>query len=426
VDYVLSEMDSAYAMVPDKYMTAGGTEDATQAGRINKLVIDAVKSQVLLFDASPLYNGNPDYAGYKNKDGKQLMNTSYDAGKWAKAAAASKLAIDHAVANGKSIFKVTNADPFVAAFNSYRDLFLTGWATEGIWTRAVTAYQTWENDAAPRAVNGTGFNAALSAPQEMVDKYRMINGKAINETGSNYTESGFTATAKAGYYVAGTSNMYVNREPRFYNSITFNGATIPFVAKTGQTYVQFWPAGNSGNANGAETKFPKTGYLVRKHTNPSRNLSNNAGNVVRPAMYIRLAELYLNYAEALNEADPGNSDVLTYLNAIRTRGGIPALLPGLSQADMRKQIQQEKCIEMAYEGCRFFDLRRWKIANTPEARQGGDFTGMDVFDGNSLSDPAFYVKTRTSTRIWDNKYYIFPIPQSELNKNFVMVQAPGY
>jgi hypothetical protein len=81
---------------------------------------------------------------------------------------------------------------------------------------------------------------------------------------------------------------------------------------------------------------------------------------------------------------------------------------------------------MAYEGCRFFDIRRWKIANTPEGKQGGDFTGMNVLDGNSLSDPAFYVKTRTSTRVWDNKYYIFPIPQSELNKNFVMVQAPGY
>jgi len=426
VDYVLAEMDAAQAMVPDKYVTAGGTEDASQSGRINKLVINAVKAQVLLFDASPLYNGNPDYANYKNDDGKQLMNTSYDAGKWAKAAAAARSAIDHAKANGKDIFKMTNADPFVAAFNSYRELFLTGWSTEGIWTRAVTAYQGWENDAAPRAANGTATNAALSVPQEMVDKFRMINGKAINETGSNYNEKGFATAAKSGYYVAGTSNMYVNREPRFYNTITFNGSTVPFVAKTGQTHVQYWPAGNSGNGNGSEVRFAKTGYLVRKHTNPARNLSNNAGNVVRPAMYIRLAELYLNYAEALNESDPGNAEILIYLNAIRTRGGIPALAAGLSQANMRKQIQMERCIEMSYEGCRFFDVRRWKIANTPEGRQGGDFTGMNVFAGDNLTDPTFYVKTRTSTRTWDNKYYIFPLPQSELNKNFVMVQAPGY
>ena len=426
IDYVLAEMDSAYVMVPDKYLTSTGTEDASQSGRINKLVINAVKSQVLLFDASPLYNGNGDYANFKNDDGKQLMNTTYDASKWAKAAAAAKVAIEHAKANGKNIFKVTNADPFVAAFNSYRDLFLTGWSTEGIWTRAVTVYQTWENDAAPRAANGTTTNAALSVPQEMVDRYRMINGKAINEAGSTYTETGFTATAKTGYYVTGTSNMYVNREPRFYNSITFNGAAIPFVARTGQTYVQYWPEGNSGNGNGSEVRFPRTGYLVRKNTNPARNLSNNAGNVVRPAMYIRLAELYLNYAEALNESDPGNADILTHLNAIRTRGGIPALSAGLSQADMRKQIQMEKCIEMAYEGCRFFDVRRWKIATTPEGRQGGDFTGMNVMTGTGLTDVSFYVKTRTSTRIWDNKYYIFPILQSELNKNFAMVQAPGY
>jgi starch-binding outer membrane protein, SusD/RagB family len=388
-----------------------------------------VKSQVLLYDASPLYNGNPDYANYKNADGKQLMNTGYDANKWQKAADAAKAAIANAEANGKSIFfAATNADPFIWAFNSYRDLFLSGWSTEGIWTRAVTAYQTWENDAAPRAANGTAANASLSLPQEFVDRYRMINGKNINEAGSNYNATGFTATAKAGYYVAGTSNMYVNREPRFYNSVTFNGSTIPFVAKSGQTYVQFWPTGNSGNANGSEIKFPRTGYLVRKHTNPARNQSGNAGNIVRPAMYIRLGELYLNCAEALNETNAPVADILKYLNPIRKRGGIPelSLAGSFTQAEMRKLIQTERCIEMAYEGHRFFDIRRWKIVNTPEGKQDGDFNGMNVFAGTGLGDPDFYIKTRTSTRNWDNKYYIFPVPQSELNKNYAMVQAPGY
>lgn len=432
IDYVLAEMDSAQNMVPDKHVTAGGTEDATQSGRINKMIISAVKSIVLLYDASPLYNGNPDYANFKNMDGKQLMNTSYDASKWKRAADSAKVAIDRAKANGKAIFKEPlpfTTNDFVTAFNSYRDLFLNGWSTEGIWTRAVTAYLAWESDAAPRAANGSSVNASLVVPQEMVDKFRMINGKAINESGSTYKESGFATTAKSGFYVAGTSNMYVNREPRFYNSITFNGATIPFVAKTGQTYVQFWPSGNSGNGNGSEVRFPKTGYLVRKHTNPARNLVNTTtGNVARPAMYIRLAELYLNYAEALNESEPGHSDILIHLNATRTRGGLPPLTAamGLSQADIRKQIQMEKCIEMAYEGCRFFDVRRWKIANTPEGRQGGDFSGMNVIAGDNLTDPAFYVKTRTSTRNWDNKYYIYPLPQSELNKNLTLVQAPGY
>lgn len=429
INYVLSEMDAAKEMVPERHVVAAtGADDLSQMGRITKLIIEAVKSQVMLYDASPLFNGNAGMANFKNKDGQALMNTSYDAARWAKAATASKEAIDHAIAFGKKIFKATpvNADPFIAAFNSHRDLHLTGWSDEGIWIRTTTAYQTWEVDAAPRAANGTTTNSNLTPPQQMVDFYRMSNGKAINETGSGYADTGFTNTAKSGFYVAKTSNMYVGREPRFYNAITFNGATVPFVAKTGQTHVQFWPAGNSGNGGGSEVRYPRTGYLVRKNTNPARNLSNNAGNVVRPAMYIRLGELYLNYAEALNESSPGHPDILVYLNAIRTRGGIPALADGLTQEEMRKQIRLERCIELAYEGHRFYDVRRWKIASEPEGRQGGEFTGMNVLTGNSLSDPAYYVRTRTSTRAWDDRFYLFPLPQSELNRNTKMVQPPGY
>jgi hypothetical protein len=172
--------------------------------------------------------------------------------------------------------------------------------------------------------------------------------------------------------------------------------------------------------------YPKTGYLVRKNTNAGRNLQSNAGNVVRPAMYIRLGELYLNYAEALNESDPSNPDVLTYLNFIRVRGGIPALATGLDQATMRKLIQRERCIELAYEGHRFFDVRRWKIVTEPEGRQGGEFHGMNVFTGTSLGDVAFYERTRTSTRVWNIRYNLLPLPQSEVNKNFKMVQTFGY
>jgi hypothetical protein len=427
INYVLSEMDAAKELVPERHTVAAtGADDLSQTGRITKLIIDAVKSQITLYDASPLFNGNAAMANFKNKDGQALMNTNYDATKWDKAAAASKEAIDHAIAYGKKLFKATHADAFTAAFNTHRDLYLTGWSDEGIWLRTVTGYQAWEVDAAPRAANGTTTNSNLTPPQEMVDHFRMLNGKSINEAGSGYTETGFSAAAKTGFYVAGTSNMYVGREPRFYNAITFNGATVPFVARTGQTHVQFWPAGNSGNGGGSEVRYPRTGYLVRKNTNPARNLSNNAGNVVRPAMYIRLGELYLNYAEALNESNPGHADILIYLNAIRTRGGIPVLATGLSQDEMRKQIRLERCIELAYEGHRFYDVRRWKNANDAEGRQGGEFTGMSVLTGTGLTDPAYYVRIRTSTRVWDDRFYFFPLPQSELNRNQKMVQPPGY
>ncbi len=427
INYVLSEMDAAKEMVPERHVVvATGADDLSQTGRITKLIIEAVKSQITLYDASPLFNGNAGMANFKNKDGQALMNTSYDATKWARAATAAKEAIDHAASLGKKIFKVTNADAFVAAFNSTRDLHLTGWSDEGIWIRTVTAYAQWEIDAAPRAANGSTTNSNLTPPQEMVDHYRMLNGKRINETGSGYSETGFTNSAKTNYYVAGTSNMYVNREPRFYNTFTFNGSTVPFIAKTGQTHVQFWPAGNSGNGGGSEVRYSRTGYLVRKNTNPARNLSNNAGNIVRPAMYIRLGELYLNYAEALNESNPGHADILFYLNAIRTRGGIPALSGSISQDDMRKHIRLERCIELAYEGHRFYDVRRWKSVNDADDRQGGEFTGLNVLNGASLTDPVFYTRTRVATRAWDDRFYLFPLPQSELNRNTKMVQPPGY
>ncbi len=427
INYILSEMEAAKELVPEKHLVpSSGEDDLSQTGRITKLIVEAVQSQVLLYDASPLFNGNSNFTEFRNRDGKQLMNLTADPSKWAKAAEAAKAAIDHAEATGRKLYTASDNDPFLAAVKSVRGLFLTGWSDEGIWIRTNTGFSVWEEDAAPRAANGTKTNAVLSIPQEMVDKYRMTNGLNIDEAGSGYEETGYVTTGKSGFYVTGTSKMYVNREPRFYANITFNGSTIPFVPKSGQTRVEFWPMGNSGNAHGSQNMFPKTGYLVRKNTNVSRNLQSNAGNVVRPAMYIRLAELYLNYAEALNESDPGNADILKYLNAVRVRGGIPGIAAGLDQAAIRAIIQRERCIELAYEGHRFYDIRRWKITDKPEGRQGGDFHGMNVFTGESLSDDAYYERTRTSTRLWYDRYNLLPLPQSEVQKNSQMVQTIGY
>ncbi|HMR19735.1 MAG TPA: RagB/SusD family nutrient uptake outer membrane protein, partial [Sphingobacterium sp.] len=169
-----------------------------------------------------------------------------------------------------------------------------------------------------------------------------------------------------------------------------------------------------------------TGYTTRKNIHPTFSRTPAADGPGRPAMYIRLAELYLSYAEALNESNPTHGDVLTYLNAVRTRAGLPAL-SGLSQDQMREQIRRERQIELAFEGHRYFDVRRWKVADRPGYYQGGEYHGMDITKGSTLSDPAFHTRVVAVRRArWNSRFYFLPFLQSEMDRNKELVQLPGY
>ncbi len=423
VAYVLSEMDKAKQDVPTQFYLLGSTTDLDklQTGRITKNIVSAVQSQILLYDASPLYNGNSEMADFKNFDGKQLISQSADASKWKKAADAAKAVID---LNQWQLYRVADPDPFKAAYLSCKNLYWDGWKTEGIWVRPSSAYQyQWEQHCSPRNTNGNAWNG-MGVTQELVDVFRMNNGKPIADPTSGYAESGFSP-AKAGFYVANTFNMYVNREPRFYVDVTFSGSVIPTIPKAGESYVGFFFSGNCGKG-GAPRDWPKTGYTARKNVNPNVNF-NPATTVARPAMIIRLAEIYLNYAEALNEYAAGSTDILTYLNMVRDRGGLPPLLPGLSQDEMRKQIRLERQIELCFEGQRYFDVRRWKVADQPAYHQGGTFYGMNMDKGSSLTDMSFYQRTPALRRSdWQRKNYFWPVPQSEVDRNKKLVQFPGY
>jgi len=424
VNWLLSELDLANQDLPEEiYQSGTTTVDPTQTGRITQMIVAALKSQILLYHASPLYNGNKDYANFKNYDGTVLFNQTYDASRWEKAATAAKAAIDLAESHGKGLYQVTNADPFRAAFLSSRDLYWDGWRKEGIWVRPSSATVNWEKRTSPRCVAGTAFSY-MGVTQELVDAFRMTSGMTIQQD-PNYTETGFT-TAGNEYYVAGTSKMYQGREPRFYAFVTFNGSVIPGAPKAGMTRVEFYNTGNSGRA-GAPRDWSKTGYTIRKNIHPTFSITP-AVNVTRPAMYIRLAELYLNYAEALNESNPGHSDILKYLNAIRNRGGLPSIVAGtLSQEQMREAIRKERQIELAFENHRYFDVRRWKVADKAGYYQGGPYTGMDVTKGTTLSDAGFHTRTVAVRRAgWNNRFYFLPFLQSEMDRNTQLVQLPGY
>jgi len=137
----------------------------------------------------------------------------------------------------------------------------------------------------------------------------------------------------------------------------------------------------------------------------------------------RYAEVLLNYVEALNEVNPGNPDIFKYLNAIRERGGIPALENGLNQGQMREKIRTERRIELTMEHLRYFDTRRWKIAEQTDA---GPFVGMNVDAGKSNSDPEFFKRHVFENRVFRKAFYLFPIPQTEVERNPNLVQNPGW
>src|SRR5690606_7775741 len=134
VSFVLSEMDRAMQDVPERHVNPNNPAEADiqQTGRITKPIINAVKSQVLLYHASPLFNGNTELANFTNPDGQVLFNPNYEPERWKAAADAAKEVID---LNNWQLFRVEDQDPFRAGFLSARNLMFDRWETEGIWLR---------------------------------------------------------------------------------------------------------------------------------------------------------------------------------------------------------------------------------------------------------------------------------------------------
>ncbi|HLR30890.1 MAG TPA: RagB/SusD family nutrient uptake outer membrane protein, partial [Fodinibius sp.] len=245
------------------------------------------------------------------------------------------------------------------------------------------------------------------------------NGRPINDPESGYQESGFSEFQAPGDTDARTTfNQWVDREPRFYVGITYNGSQWlntepqPIVTKT-------WYGGNSGREIGGNDYTP-TGYVVRKHKSVASESTDNTSVVM-----LRLAEIYLNYVEALNEYDPGHPGILEYLNRIRNRAGIPEygsdeLEAPSTQEEMRQVIRHERQVELAFEERRYFDTRRWKIA---EETADGPIYAMDI---NASSESEFYNKVAFEERVFEPRHYLYPIPQDEINIDENLVQNPGW
>lgn len=429
VDFIAAECDKAAALL-DPIITADN-----DFGRPAKSAALALKARVLLYMASPLWNGNEDYASFADKQGTKLF-PSFDANRWQVAATAAKACIDQATMAGYKLHRSANNDPI----KNYQEIFYINFNDEVFFTRNDPGYNNIDAYSEPRGMPGA-FWPLQTPTQDMVDEYEMANGTRpiigynpdmtpkINPV-SGYKESGQATVATANYY-EGTRNMYVDREPRFYASINFTGAKYKQGAPQNRnTPLQFWKGGLDGRTSVSSDNYSKTGYLLKKLTQPNFVMQPKA-DPVRTWIFFRLGEQYLNYAEALNEAQGPVSDVYKYINLIRERSGLPVLPAGLSKEDMRGSIRHERRIELAFETHRYFDTHRWKISEVTDNRSIYGLNVNGAVQDNPLvpytiSSDAFYVRTPVEKRIFEKKHYLWPIQQREIEKNPDLVQNPGW
>ena len=426
VKFIAGDCDKAAELLYDRDVWP-----STDYGRATRVAALALKSRALLYIASPLYNGNPMFAELKDPiDGTNLISQSFSAEKWKDAKDAAIDAITTAEASGYMLYN-EDEDPVI----NYQNIINKPWNCEMIWAKNIGKYEHMLNCSDPVSF---GCFSILNLTQEMVDAYQMADGSTpitgytndgltpiINEA-SGYVEEGFTDTEYEGRWPKGVSNMYVNREPRFYASINFAGGRWKTTRSSNWTephYNEFWFKGMDGK-NNAGSDYCKTGYLMKKNHNPERIPWQFTPN--QTWCYIRLGEIYLNAAEAINEYEGPTADCYKYVNAIRNRAGLPGLAEGLTKEEMRECIRHERRIELAFEVHRFFDVRRWMIA---EETQGVPVHSMNIYAGEHLQDPAFYQRIKVEDRVFQApKHYFFPVEQDEIDKhsNRELVQNLGW
>lgn len=414
INFIVNECDEVVTKLPVKLSSTRELGRATAAAAL------ALKARIILYRASPLFNGNPDYISFADRDGNKLFPQEYRASIWAEAAAAAKACIDKCEQAGYTLYK-KHADPVT----NYQQLFLDNHNDEVLFAYNAGVTGWMEKCAFPGSLGGwNGYNPT----QAQVDAYEMANGMApisgytaggtpIINAASGYREDGYaTADDPGKRWLTGVSNMYVNRDPRFYATVNFNGAF--FVDRR----MQFWQTGADGRGN-AGRDYNTTGYLLKKYVNPTANIAQGRFSL-GTWIFFRLGGVYLDYAEALNEAQGPVAEVYQYVDAIRTRAGMPKLPQGLSKEAMRARIWQERRVELAYESHRYFDCHRWKIAAQTD---GGPVYGMNISAGTGLQDDAFYKRTLVENRVFQApKHYLFPIPQSEIDKAPAIIQNPGW
>ena len=444
VNYIVALIDEACPQLP---LTI--TDITVDMGRITLPIALAVKAKVLTLAASPLFNGNPNYVNVVGRCGRHLFPQTYDPQKWERAAAAIKEAIDvcriarHELFDFSKLSEASQISNETLLTLQARGAATERWNEEIVWgySKDITTLQRF---GMPAFVFWNAYGATYRswAPTlSTVKQFYTKNGVPIEED-KDWTDVdlyGFrTADDSNRYYIQPnwtTINLHFDREPRFYGAIAFDGSkyyglgTIPDddmrtvdIVNTGMMWML--------------NRYSVTGYLAMKMVNrlSSMQMTGQSSSYYRYAFpVIRLADLYLLYAEVLNEIRPLTDDEIhDYIDVIRIRSGLEGVKDSwkkystnpskpLSQDGMREIIHRERMIELAFEGQRFWDLRRWKLL---KEYMNKPVQGWDIW---STEIESFYREPQTlAVPNFQDKDYLWPIPQGTLIKNRNLIQNPGW
>ncbi len=379
----------------------GDYNDANQ-GRVTKSAAHFLRSRLWLWAASPLFNADEPYLPFAQKE---LICLGESKDRWTKVVEVTEKAIEQCE---KYHSLVKTGDPKADYTLATRDLIGN---TEVVlfsrWTGTLNGKPGNNNHTLyghylPPGCAGesSGRLGFLGITQNFVEMYETVDGSTIDLT---------------------SDNPWKSLEPRFHASVIHDNADF------GGTAIDTDRKETVGKGDDAKTRGnPKivhvtTGYYLRKFLHEEHMKDQNLR--FDPAyFYMRLPELYLNYAEALNEA-PDRKEGLAkqYVDKIRERAGVAAIPAGLGYKDLQQVIQKERAIELAFEDQRMFDTKRWKIA--------AKTLGATKYGVRTNWDGTGYVKVECDAavqRTWYDKYYLMPFPQYEVQKGMGLVQNPGY
>jgi hypothetical protein len=463
VNYMVQLLDEAAPFLPD-YIEL----EATEMGRITKPVCMSLKALILVTAASPFFNGESnELKEIVDNRGVHLFNSTPDDTKWLRAVEACAEAIEicdqyfklYTFEDGTFGWGVKASSDLTKTFISIRNSVSERWNGEVIWANSLSTGSGPQQKATPFKLLASHYPTSslnysvqgwYSVPIKQAEMYYSQNGLPIDQDQSYDYTGRFdlrTATDDERYYLQpGYKTVVLNfdREPRYYASLAFDGGLWLGQGANDDTdqYLLQAKAGQF-QAQGSQGYINVTGYWPKKLVNHrSQPAASGSGYTIiaYPWPLIRLADLYLLYAEALNEAYGPQGDAYgtediqspySWLNKVRERAGIPTIGESwdtyarnssmyTTKEGLREIVQQERLIELAFEGHRFWDLRRWRRAHIEYNK---NITGWDY----SQSDPEYYYRPVVlHNQVFRMRDYLWPIRETSLLENPNLVQNYGW